>query len=559
MKTFLKKNQSAFKKRFDQKRKERQEDEERKNKERGLQEFLEINSEDGMSWLMSRVECIRPRFKSSADIYDNDRELETSSLSGSSTGDNSRPVRFSNAPVRYSATSPNPKRLKLQNQKKHFDPNATYEIENIRSLSLVDNKVMLKVKWLDYPLHDSTWEPLENVKESEAFENFLDYEMKGEEEFVQKMCKEILEEQEAEFKVYCMKPKKTLMKELESFDPIEYRCYQVAYMLVKDQTGHYQNFRKKFRHMVVLNYFHELEVSQYQDNKAIAKYIFEQENCKFTVSIENEVDFDVLQSFEYLRENTFPHTTNLTTEDKGAGCKCENGCSRQSKCCPTMVEKAQFGYKMMSGKKRLRLNHTQMIYECSDSCSCGPDCLNRVTQQPRLIPLTIFKTNNGRGWGLKAKTSIPKGTYLMEYTGEIIDQEVSNLRGKEYDEIGQSYMFDLDYNEMATALYTIDAFKSGNLSRFINHSCEPNCRIWPVSTCKQNPSIYKICYFSERFIKEGEELTFDYGGRPFDGEEEDVDNNANGEIIGRFKTNDNCKCGSSSCRGFIFRTNENSN
>ena len=52
----------------------------------------------------------------------------------------------------------------------------------------------------------------------------------------------------------------------------------------------------------------------------------------------------------------------------------------------------------------------------------------------------------------------------------------------------------------------IDATEKGNASRFINHSCDPNCETqkWTTgSTCS-------IGIFSIHDIQEGEELTFDY-------------------------------------------------
>lgn len=550
---------------FDKSRKERQqrEEDEKNNKFRAIQEFLEgVHSGVDRSNLMDvdGMTIIQPKFKSLADI---DRDLDTSSLAGSSRSEHSRPVRVSTTPNRYSISSSSTTKPKIRHQKKFINPNATYNIEDIWGMSICNLQVVVLVKWENYPAKDNTWEPLENVKDTEALERFLKNELDGEEEIVGKICDELLAEQSVEIQEYNEKLKTVVMKELSTFDPTEYKCYQLVYKLVKDQTAYYNNFRRKFRHMVVLNHFHERDVSQNVAHKAIANEILEKENRVFSVSIVNDVDFDVFPRFDYISNTIFP-SEELFKEIEGVGCKCEGGCSKDSMCCPSTVDKAMFGYKLICGKKRLRLNHTQMIYECSDSCACESNCLNRVTQQPRLVPVAIFKTDNGRGWGLKAKTNISKGTYLMEYTGEIIDQNESNRRGKEYDEIGQSYMFDLDYNETVSAEYTIDAFKCGNISRLINHSCEPNCRIWPVTTCKQNPLIHKICYFSSRFIKDGEELTIDYGGRPFDGEdedeedkdEEDKDENstANGEIVRRYQTEASCKCGSDSCRGFIFKT-----
>jgi histone-lysine N-methyltransferase SUV39H len=179
--------------------------------------------------------------------------------------------------------------------------------------------------------------------------------------------------------------------------------------------------------------------------------------------------------------------------------------------------------------------------------------------------LIIFKTNDGRGWGVKTVTSIPRGIFLMEYTGEIIDQEESLRRGAEQDERGLRYMFDLDFNDNVDAVYTIDAGNYGNLSRLINHNCDPNCLIWPVTTCSEDSSIYKLCYFTTRSIKAGEELSIDYTGAnetmddiesTMDSAENDLENDIAGQgnnIAHRHQKDEvTCKCGSAKCRGKMF-------
>ena len=64
---------------------------------------------------------------------------------------------------------------------------------------------------------------------------------------------------------------------------------------------------------------------------------------------------------------------------------------------------------------------------------------------------------------------IEKNQLVTEYVGEAITQEEAEERGKVYDSCGQTYLFDLDFNE-GECLYTLDAKKYGNISHFINHS-----------------------------------------------------------------------------------------
>ena len=70
--------------------------------------------------------------------------------------------------------------------------------------------------------------------------------------------------------------------------------------------------------------------------------------------------------------------------------------------------------------------------------------------------------------------AIKKNQLVTEYVGEAITQEEAEERGKIYDSCGQTYLFDLDFND-GECLYTLDAKKYGNISHFINHSVR---KIW---------------------------------------------------------------------------------
>lgn len=39
------------------------------------------------------------------------------------------------------------------------------------------------------------------------------------------------------------------------------------------------------------------------------------------------------------------------------------------------------------------------VYECNDECACTSSCMTRLVQFGRTIPLDIFRTDDGRGFG----------------------------------------------------------------------------------------------------------------------------------------------------------------
>ncbi len=96
------------------------------------------------------------------------------------------------------------------------------------------------------------------------------------------------------------------------------------------------------------------------------------------------------------------------------------------------------------------------------------------------VKLCIYRTDNGCGWGVKALEKIKKGTFVVEYVGEVITSEQAEERGKKYDAEGRTYLFDLDYNLGQDNPYTVDAANYGNVSHFINHCCDPNLSIFNV-------------------------------------------------------------------------------
>jgi len=99
----------------------------------------------------------------------------------------------------------------------------------------------------------------------------------------------------------------------------------------------------------------------------------------------------------------------------------------------------------------------------------------------------------------------------------------------------------LDINDGKEAnRYTVDATKYGNITHFINHSCDPNLAVYSVFVNCLDPDLPKLALFATRDISSGEELSFDY--------EYQVDPDT--ETEGRLQLP--CYCGSTNCRKYFF-------
>ncbi|KAK1407678.1 hypothetical protein QVD17_39300 [Tagetes erecta] len=171
------------------------------------------------------------------------------------------------------------------------------------------------------------------------------------------------------------------------------------------------------------------------------------------------------------------------------------------------------------------LNRMLNIECVKGTCPCGEFCSNQQFQKRKYSKLKCFPSGK-KGYGLQLQEDIPKGRFLIEYVGEVLDMPAYEARQKEYASKGHRHFYFMTLNGGEV----IDACAKGNLGRFINHSCEPNCRTekWMVNG--------EVCIglFAIRDIKKGEELTFDYNYV---------------RVFGAAAKK--CVCGSSRCRGVI--------
>lgn len=170
------------------------------------------------------------------------------------------------------------------------------------------------------------------------------------------------------------------------------------------------------------------------------------------------------EGFSYITSCISREDVPLHNPTALVGCICTN-CKDSRHCCPHMA-----GHRLaytVTGK--VRFDKGFPIYECNIMCSCDSSCLNRVVQRGRQFPVSIFRTFDGRGWGVKTCINIKRGTFVTEYIGEIITSEEAERRGEKYDREGSTYLFDLDFVE-DHSVFTIDAGRYGNISHFFNHS-----------------------------------------------------------------------------------------
>jgi len=210
----------------------------------------------------------------------------------------------------------------------------------------------------------------------------------------------------------------------------------------------------------------------------------------------NSFDCEPLPQFKWINKCIVGKGVPLPNLNLLVGCKCCK-CTPFFNCICVGHNKGLNGY----DSKGCIKNSDFPIYECNAKCQCSLDCKNRIVQKGIQFSLEIFKTKN-RGWGVKALEPIPRGSFVSEYVGEIIRTEEANRRDS-------GYLYDLDH-EVADCNYVIDAAKHRNVSGFLNHSCRPNLVNVQVFIDNMNNELPSICFFAQRNIKLGEELTIDY-------------------------------------------------
>jgi SET domain-containing protein len=111
-------------------------------------------------------------------------------------------------------------------------------------------------------------------------------------------------------------------------------------------------------------------------------------------------------------------------------------------------------------------------------------------------PRLVRKGSGISGWGVYAAEPIAEDTRIVEYKGELVTQAEGWRREQRYLPRQRIWIFNISDR------WARDAAFGGNIARYINHSCRPNCYTDVVGRT--------IWVLAARRIRAGEELTYDY-------------------------------------------------
>ncbi|VDL80800.1 unnamed protein product, partial [Nippostrongylus brasiliensis] len=142
----------------------------------------------------------------------------------------------------------------------------------------------------------------------------------------------------------------------------------------------------------------------------------------------------------------------------------------------------------------------------------------------------VFSSSDGKGYGVKAVRDIAKGVFVCEYAGEIVDKGEVERRAVALHEHNYT-MTVKEHGKDGVVTTFVDPRHRGNLARFINHACEPNLSIVIV---RMGYSVPQVALFTNRPIRAGEEICYDYGASALSGH-----------------SRKKCLCGFPSCRKFL--------
>ncbi|KAL0108126.1 hypothetical protein PUN28_015020 [Cardiocondyla obscurior] len=428
-----------------------------------------------------------------------------------------------------------------------------WEVEKILQKRQENGESAYLIKWKDWDVTYNTWEPLRNLincehllrKFDDQQQKLID-QFKATMDFYPSMC---------EVELFLTQMRRFYRK-LSMDDAITAATASIAESNLYTEIQHFlknsannTKLEGKIKRQILRMQLIELRRGQLKSLQDWENEINNITKGRPTIQVENLVDLESAPQDFYYIESYLPGIGVIIPDDPPIGCECEGECEtgKKSNCCFAQNGATSLPY---TSARRVRVPPGTPIYECNKRCACDAlICPNRVVQRGTDVRLCIFRTDNGRGWGVRTQRVIKKGTFVTQYVGEVISNEEAEMRGRKYNLTGRTYLFDLDYNETdGQCPYTVDAATYGNVSHFINHSCDPNLAVYAIWINCLDPNLPNLALFAIKDIKQNEELTFDYTCQKQQILDEELGNGSGIEPKNRMV----CKCGAATCRQYLF-------
>uniref|UniRef100_A0A914Q1J9 SET domain-containing protein n=1 Tax=Panagrolaimus davidi TaxID=227884 RepID=A0A914Q1J9_9BILA len=229
-----------------------------------------------------------------------------------------------------------------------------------------------------------------------------------------------------------------------------------------------------------------------------------------------------LPGFAYNIGNDFSESVNdeIRKENGGKipvkGCHCEFDEKTQTWCGPDCECESRSAISF-DPKNRIVENplsydfYEEFYIECGLHCYCRGKCNRRILPGPHALKKLHLEYFRDKGYGVIVDQPVSTGMPICEYRGLVSIREKDMLNPSHYQE-------DLLVDNKRIH-FIIDAAESGNVSRFINHSCAANliqiCVYSSIPSLRKIPPIPRVALVACRDIRPGTELTFDYGSEYF--------------------------------------------